>query len=580
MATERQHQLDLVIDTKRAHWQIIQDILVLFKSAPIYSNGKYKIITDRDDLPVRQVFHAGNILGRAEVRVAQDPAAINQITAEFANRNLGYERDVYVLQDSASIFGSNEPIKNSDTSLIGITRPTEVARRLDFEMQRRQQEIREFTFATGLEAVAVEPGDHCIVGLLMTDFELGVGGRVLDGTSSHFISDREVTLNSGSTYDLWLWHSAADTPEYRTITGSATQIRIQPTSGFNFRASSGDRFAIGVQSEELALAVVKKVTHDENGTIQIVADEYVPISIRQDCPDSLFAQVLNLAPSQPNGSAIFTGSDCSACFRFTYVSCQGGTTRGITSNAAFNASSGNGGNTAAVLAHTAHPPVQSILVGNTISFVTGQASGQVTYIISYYAIGSPGLQGLATYASLVGNARVESGDAYYVTFNTSASGFRIEVSTNGTSMSPIGSFYGNSGCAQVSGVGSFVYARAVPFNAGGIANTTGTWVFSMDTAGCFAIDQGPPTTTTSFVTQSLSTLLAASIPGSILSVNQSVQMRAIGLVNESCVASEVTEASFAVTYVGTTVVNSLVINLRTAGNSGVGADARRRVPCA
>jgi hypothetical protein len=140
-------------------------------------------------------------------------------------------------------------------------------------------------------------------------------------------------------------------------------------------------------------------------------------------------------------------------------------------------------------------------------------------------------------------------------------------------MSPIGSFYGNSGCAQVSGVGSFVYARAVPFNAGGIANTTGTWVFSMDTAGCFAIDQGPPTTTTSFVTQSLSTLLAASIPGSILSVNQSVQMRAIGLVNESCVASEVTEASFAVTYIGTTVVNSLVINLRTAGNSGVGADA-------
>lgn len=568
MATETQHQLDLVIDTKRPHWQIVQDILTLYKSAPLYSDGKYKIITDRADLPVRQVFHAGNMLGRAEVRNGKDPAAVNQLTAEFANRNLGYERDVYVLQDSAEVFGLGQPIKNADTSLIGLTRPTEVARRLDFELQRRRQTAREVTFQTGLEAVAVEPGDHCIVGVIMTDFEMGYGGRVLDGTTTSFIADREIVLSPGSNYDLWLWHTDADTPERRTLVGSTSHIRIAPTAAFNFRANSGDRFAIGVQSDDLMLAAVKRVTHNENGIIQIVADEYIPITIRQDCPDSVFATFAPNIPSQPNASASFTGSHCNACFSFTYVSCQGGLTRGITSDAlGFDSGYAVG---AARLNNSIHPPVFSSLVGNTLSFVSGANSGRHTAIFSYFAVDSPAQAGLAVFEIM--ENPVASGTAYYVTFNTSVSGFRVDVSTDGTSMSPIGTFFGLSGCVQVTGVGTVTYVRAVPFNQQGVHNQAGTWVWTMNTHGCFNIDQGPGSTPQSLTTQSLTSLFASTIPGSLISLNQGVQMRAVGLVNDSCVTSESTRVSFGLIYVASTVVNSLVIDLRT-GSLSVGTNA-------
>jgi len=53
---EDQHHLDLIMDSSRPHWDHINEILALYHSAILYSNGEYKIISDRADLPLRQVF--------------------------------------------------------------------------------------------------------------------------------------------------------------------------------------------------------------------------------------------------------------------------------------------------------------------------------------------------------------------------------------------------------------------------------------------------------------------------------------------------------------------------------------------
>lgn len=568
MATEIQHQLDLVIDVKKPHWTIVQDMLTLYKSAMIYSNGKYKIISDRNDLPVRQVFHAGNMVGRAEVRIAKDPAAINQLTAEYSNRTLGYERDIYILQDSATVIAGNAPIKNSDVSMTGITRPTEVARRLDFHMQRSRQQTREVTFQTGLEAVAVEPGDRCIVGVLMTDFEMGYGGRVLEGSLNSFVADREVSLSSGSVYDLWIWHTVADTPEQRTISGSTTQIRIVPTSPFLFTANSGDRWAIGVQSEELISAQVKKVTHQENGMTQIVADEFIPITIRQDCPDSNFGSFGLYVPSQPT-SVTMVQCGCYVCFNASIVSCQGGLTRGITSYQ-FGIDS-NWASMATVLNNSLHPPVENVLVGNTISFVSGANSGQHSQITLYTVNGSTNRPGTVYFSPTMTNV-VASGTSYYVTLATTRAGYRVDVSTN-AEWNPIASFFGNSGCVNVTNVGTFVYVRPTPFSRAGIHNQAGTWGFSLSALGCFDPSVGPSTSPQSISTQSLTNIIQTLIPSSLLSVRQPAQMRVVGLVNDTCNSGETSKVSFGLIYVASTIINSLVIDLRTSPSASVGTNA-------
>ena len=48
---EPMHQLDLAMDTKRPHWVWVSDILALYNSVVGVSNGLYKIVTERADLP-------------------------------------------------------------------------------------------------------------------------------------------------------------------------------------------------------------------------------------------------------------------------------------------------------------------------------------------------------------------------------------------------------------------------------------------------------------------------------------------------------------------------------------------------
>lgn len=282
---EPQHVLDLTMDRKKPHWTWIQDILGLYRSAMIYSQGKFKIITDRGDRPVRQVFHAGNIVpGTFQLTIgATDPIKPNQATVTFPNRNTDFNLDTIFIQNSESVLGNNEPIKEFEMSLIGITRESEAVREAHWQLNRRRQAVREAKFKTGLEALAVEPGDMAKVGVVTTDFELGYGGRLLDGDLFHLVLDREVEVKSGYPYELYLWHTGADSVETRTLvttpgsgyTSFKTAV-ISPGNPLNITPNIGDRWAIGITSEDLMLGWVKKITRDPDGLHELTVEQFIP----------------------------------------------------------------------------------------------------------------------------------------------------------------------------------------------------------------------------------------------------------------------------------------------------------------
>ena len=552
--TEPQHQLDIVLDVKKPHLTWVEDILTLYRSMLINSNGKYKIITERNDLPIRHIFHAGNIVpGKTTVRIGKNPLANNQLTADFANRQLNWGRDIYVQEDTAAIL-ANLPLKPADIALLGLARKSEVVRRTDIELQDRQAKRREITVQTGLDGIAAEVGDFAMMGVIMQDWDAGYGGRAYDGSTASFFADREVHINSGITYELFVTHLATDTVERRIVVGSTTMINLVPTTPFLYKVNQGDKWALGAQSEDLVLVQIKKITFNPDDAIhEIIGDEFIPFESRLNCPSSVTAVSSAPRPSYPT---TMTGafSNCQFCFDATFVSCQGGSTVSPSSNFSF-----------VVVPNSSHSPKPHQLAGNTITFLSGAASGRSAEITAWEPT-----SGKLFYYVLTNS--VGSGTPYRIGFKTGSEyfqGFRFDVSTDGGfNYNSYDEIQASSGCVTVAGVGSFTLLRAVPFSPLRVLPSChGVFTFSLETNGCVTVDGGQPFGAPSSVAvQSLQTFFSMNIPGSLLTINDPVNILAKGFVNENCVSSEVTHASFGLTIAGSTVIDSLVINLRGANS--------------
>ena len=585
MATlEPLYRLDIVLDQKKPTWSWLQEMAALYRSAIINSNGKFKIICERDDLPVRQVFHSGNIIReRTEVRVGGDPMQINQISAQFSNRAIDYERDLLIIQDSQSVLIDNNPIKPFDLDLTGITRKSEANRRLSVEMRRRNEIKTEMTFFTNVQGVVVEPGDICVAGVIMTDYEMGWGGRALDGSTTSLLADKHVALASGTVYDLWVRHSASDTPEIRTLLGSTSVANLIPTVPFNYAVQADDVWAVGVQSEDLVRLIVKKVSHGEDGVTQIVGEQFVNVGFLLDCPSSAgsFGDYYDM-PTQP-WSITFVKSDCQLCFQmqFTAPGCVGGSLISAVPPSPYmnNAFSMIFPTTTNLPLPVSSMSNQGLTAENTITFITGPNSGLSRRILDYpYLITAS--QSWVMMVSPLPNL-CTSGDQYYINFDQGSNfaGFRAQWWTNtsdqfnANSQNTLPTISGNSGCFDLSNTADSLFIELEMVSSIGAIGYAGQ-IFAFAMPGCFAHDERIGFSTASITTQSVSNLLAMFLPSSELGVDAAFQIRANGMMNDVCSNNETTRVSFGLTYAGTTIIDSLVILTRDPGTTtSVGSNA-------
>jgi len=504
---EPQHCLDIVMDKKKPHIQWVNDMLGLYRSALIYSQGKFKIITDRGDLPVRQIFHAGNILpGTFQLTIgATDPTPPNQVNLSFPNRMADFNMDTIFVQDSASIYGRNEPIKDVDLSLIGVTRESEAVREGYYQLQRRRQSVREMQFATGIEALAVEPGDMCKVGIVTTGFEMGYGGRVLEGDLFNVVLDREVTVNSGYTYEFYLWHTQSDSPEVRTVATtppagapSIITITVSPSNPFNIQPQNGDRWAIGITSEDLRTCFVKRINFDpQTAKHSLVVQEYVPtVPITPTLVSTITFWDMNAPPAQP----------LSVKGGITYNIAADGTVAALLNVDVVPAPLEEGGQlgtvaSSYVVLSGSHCPVRYSLNGDMFRMNTGSAGpgpgakgneGAVRTInywtgSDHQAFYAPGFQ-----SAIVGFPPYppNSGDRYTLLHRGGFfDGFdlyrrTIEASADYSFVAPIlGTHYEET--VMIDSLQADMQYKVVPFNTRGVRNYLGDWEVTISFSGTF-----------------------------------------------------------------------------------------------
>ena len=493
---EAQHMLDINMDKKKPHWTWISDMQRLYRSSMIYSQGRHKVISDRRDLPVRQVFHSGNIVpGTFQLTIGtEDPIKPNQATVSYPNRDQDYNIDILYVQNSASVFGAGDPIKEFDLSLIGVTRQSEALREADWQLSRRRRTVREAQFTTGLEALAVEPGDICRVGIVTTDFEFGYGGRVLDGNINHLVLDREIQINSGYTYDMLLWHTGADSIEERTLAttpgpGNATITTavVSPTAAFNIIPEKNARWAIGITSEDLTLSWVKKVKRNEAGLHELVTEQFVPLDPTTPSLVSTGRTFnFNLPPPQPISAVGTVAANI----------LPDGTVGALTMIDVVPAPLEEGGKTtypgctSSVRIVGSHAPVNDALHNDQIHVISGPASGAIGVITAYRIIGpyGAGLYGAGPYGGAAYkevefkgrrlHTATNSGDNYMILHRMGDfAGFDVLSRTDPTAgfaytATVLGTHYEQTSDTRSV---STTY-KLIPFSSRGVRNTVGNWV--------------------------------------------------------------------------------------------------------
>jgi hypothetical protein len=583
------HHLDIVMDESRAQWDWLTSILSVYNSAPIYSNGQYKIITDRADLPLRQVFHAGNTIpGRTEIRIGGNPLKPNQVTIQFADRNIHFTENVINIQDSASIFGAGDPVRSFDAALRGITRATEAIREGGYLLLKNQRNKREVTFATGLEGLAVEPGDRCKVGVLMTDYQTGYGGRALDGSSSHIVFDMPVTTLSGYAYELLVWHTQADTLEQRSLANAVGSGWIvgSPNLGFSYAVQPGDRWAVGISSEDLLDVRVGKVERDQWGIQTITAEQYVPVFPGLYCPDShTLAQSLFAPPAQPRSYSLVAFPDCTLCVSFTPASVVTGT---ITQpGTSYPGNSGDfipGVDISARLSGS-WSPFRGSIVGDTIRFTTGTASGQARTIAAWY----PDANSFDGARLVWWSPRVtppSSGDQFAVIpRSNTAVGMRVyyppSVAERGATVNSgwveLGSFLGQNGCVDITGTVGSLTVMLVPVSSWGVPNKSGPITVTIEAPGC---DDRAFLTNPSTVSDTNDHLIYGIVlPGSVMGLRNELNLTGALYVSECCSpAGEATNMSFDFQWGASTIISSLVVPLNDASSAATITSSGTRLP--
>ncbi len=476
---EQQHNLDIILDFKKPHWDHINAILGNYRSALIYSNGKYKIITDRQDTPIRQVFHAGNtVQGKTSIRIGRDPGLPNQINVDFSNRLLEYNRDLIFVQDPISV-GDGDPIKDYDISLLGIVRESEAYREGAYNLQRKRDIRKQVTFQTGLEAIAVEPGDFAMFGTMVSCYGMGFGGRVLDGNVASFVADREIEVLSGSTYECYVWHSKTDTVEYRTIANSpGVHITITPHSAFAQSVIANDRYAVGVTSEHLMKLRVMRVSRGSDGTHEITGEEFIPVTVTT--PSLITSGTLySLYQPPPQPSAI-------RVIELPQTNQDGNVTSKLAIDITIPPAVEAGYTTApgtlnSVTLAFSHNPVNNSLNDNVLVFQTGSGAGIVQRISHW-----DGQTRVATLAPGFTAAQVPlSGSAYrFENKKGDFAGFELWIKSSISSAYAFQrNFPGYSGIHDNVPQRQTFNVKIIPYSSRGAKNEVGPWEITCATTG-------------------------------------------------------------------------------------------------
>ena len=204
-----------ILGDQMTAFDVLDMIARVGRGIKTWQKGVLGVVYDQEGLPVTQMFGMSNIkAGSFQISYVSDMLA-EQVTVQFINPDLQYAQD----QVSATVPGVTSPEYTSSVFIPGITSKAQAAQEANLQAAAQALFRRTTQFETDIEGLCCNKGDVIAVSHDLANWS--ISGRLVSGTVSSVVLDREVTISSSTQPYLTVRH-----PD-----GTIETVEVQKTAG-------------------------------------------------------------------------------------------------------------------------------------------------------------------------------------------------------------------------------------------------------------------------------------------------------------------------------------------------------------
>jgi len=212
----------------------------------VEEGGEFRVVID-EAAPVSRYYTEARYERESLEYTLLSPDTLgSRITAEFLNEDQDYERDALIIHDDT--VGDGVDFVDETLELYGVTRIRQIERQIQKFLASNRLQRRVASFECGVSSIGLKAGD--VIGLASITGKIGIGnGRVreISGDARKIRLDRQVTLATGTTYEVTLIYDASGAVDVQEVTAD---LLDSPTDWISLARtdttlSPGDQYSIG-----------------------------------------------------------------------------------------------------------------------------------------------------------------------------------------------------------------------------------------------------------------------------------------------------------------------------------------------
>ncbi len=274
----RNYAFNMIRDFKKSVWDTCADICAAGMAIPSLIDGKWTVVIDHANKPVRQHFTPRNSWSFESSKVlAAFPHAWR---VRFVNELKDYKQDEQIVYDAG--FSAVNATLFEGLEFPGITRPDLIWRFGRFHIAQLRLRPEEYTFSVDFEHLACQRGDIVLISHDVTMWGLASGRikSLLTATTNTtgIVVDENFAMEAGKNYNV----------RFRLSNGSSLIQVVNTVVGDNFTLTFttpipttsgpqiGDLTMFGVVGTETQRVIVKRIDRAENLTARLTCVDESP----------------------------------------------------------------------------------------------------------------------------------------------------------------------------------------------------------------------------------------------------------------------------------------------------------------
>ena len=213
--TTQRSRCDLVLDTVRSGWEVINGIALSSWARLIMIGRKVKPVLETTATPI-YAFTMGNVRD-VELTYQGRYGRVNAVEVQYFNEETNYEADQASRLDTAAVITAGETVVQESIAAVGVTRAAQAYRLAQWRMLVAKHSKRRLAFTAGVESIHLLPGD--VIYFTHDANAVGTSGRVLSATTATVVLDHSLAIPSGTNkITVKTSGTGADMIQERTLT--------------------------------------------------------------------------------------------------------------------------------------------------------------------------------------------------------------------------------------------------------------------------------------------------------------------------------------------------------------------------